>query len=154
MTEVIEYCSLILWVVYLFLFTKREISRKNKYTAEYTKELIIKKPFHIIRIDSSFFLIVYFIYNNFADSRVLPYIYAVIVLTNIVYVIYDITDNYKEYKINLKKEFIYYIGMVILVLIALIYLVSTNNLINTCALSLVLNMFVPIYIWLIKIIKR
>ncbi len=154
MTEVIEYCSLILWVVYLFLFTKREISRKNKYTAEYTKELIIKKPFHIIRIDSSFFLIVYFIYNNFADSRVLPYIYAVIVLTNIVYVIYDITDNYKEYKINLKKEFIYYIGMVILVLIALIYLVSTNNLINTCALSLVLNMFVPIYIWLVKIIKR
>ena len=31
MIEIIEYCGLILWVIYLFLFVNREIARKNKY---------------------------------------------------------------------------------------------------------------------------
>lgn len=57
MIEVIEYCGLILWLIYLILLANREISRKIKYENEYTKELIIKKPFHLIRIDSLFFLI-------------------------------------------------------------------------------------------------
>ena len=75
---VIEYCGLILWIVYIFLFVNREIGRKNKYASEYKKDLIIKKPFHIIRIDTLFFLIVYVVYSNFADNRVLPYLYLII----------------------------------------------------------------------------
>lgn len=154
MIEVMEYIGLILWVIYLFLFVNREIGRKNKYAEEYTKELIIKKPFHIIRIDSLFFLIVYLIYNDFADNRVLPYLYILIVLTNIVYVVYDLIDNYKSPKIELKKELIYYSGAVFLILVTFTYMVITKNLFNTCTLTLILNIIVPIYIWLIKILKK
>ena len=143
--EVIEYCGLILWLVYLFLFVKREIRRKNKYANEYTKELIIKKPFHVIRIDSLFFFIVYFIYSDFADNRVLPYLYVIIVLTNIVYVIYDITDNYKVKKSNWSDELIYCSGALILAIFAFVYLLITKDLLKTCTLTLALNLVVPIY---------
>lgn len=151
MIEVIEYCGLLLWVVYLFLFVKREISRKNKYEKEYTLQLIVKKPFHIIRIDSLFFFIVYLIYSNFADNRVMPYLYILIILTNIVYVLYDITDNYKKKNFNLKKELIYYSGAIVIIFIGLSYLLITKDLFNTCLLTLALNLLVPVYIWLIRV---
>ena len=154
MVEVIEYCGLFLWLIYLFLFFIREIGRKNKYAKEYTKELIVKKPFHIIRIDSLFFLLVYLLYSNFADDRVLPYLYVIIVLTNIVYVGYDITDNYKNDKKKDRKDLIYYSGAIVLALIVFGYMLISKNLINTCILSLVLNMFVPLYVWAMKIILQ
>ena len=154
MMEVIEYCGLILWIIYLFLLVNREIGRKNKFAKEYDKELIIKRPFHIIRIDSLFFLIVYLIYSNFADNRVLPYLYLIIVLTNIVYVVYDIADNYKKEKIDLRKDLVYYSGAIVLTLIVFGYMLISKNLINTCILSLVLNMFVPLYVWAMKIILQ
>ena len=75
-------------------------------------------------------------------------------LTNIVYVLYDISDNYKEIKISLQKEYIYYLGVIVLLVIAGLYLFITRNLFNTCTLTLVLNLFVPIYIWLVKILKK
>lgn len=154
MIEIIEYCGLILWVIYLFLFVNREIARKNKYIKEYDKSLIIKKPLHIIRIDSLFFFLVYLIYNNFADNRVLPYLYLIIVLTNIVYVVYDLADNYKGQKVVLKNELIYYSGAIILVVVAFVYMMFSKDLFNTCTLTLGLNIIVPIYIWLIKILIK
>lgn len=152
MMEIIEYCGLFLWLIYLFLLTKREIRRKNKYSKEYTKELIIKRPFHIIRIDSLFFFVVYFVYTNFADMRVLPYLYLVIVLTNIVYVTYDITDNYKQEKDKDFNELIYYAGAMVLAIFAFGFMIFSKNLFNTCTLTLGLNILVPIYVWLVKII--
>ena len=154
MIEIIEYCGLILWVIYLFLFVNREIARKNKYIKEYDKSLIIKKPLHIIRIDSLFFFLVYLIYNNFADNRVLPYLYLIIVLTNIVYVVYDLADNYKGQKVVLKNELIYYSGAIVLVVVAFVYMMFSKDLFNTCTLTLGLNIIVPIYIWLIKILIK
>ena len=154
MIEIIEYCGLILWVIYLFLFVNREIARKNKYIKEYDKSLIIKKPLHIIRIDSLFFFLVYLIYNNFADNRVLPYLYLIIVLTNIVYVVYDLADNYKGQKVVLKNELIYYSGAIILVVVAFVYMMFSKDLFNTCTLTLGLNIIVPIYIWLLKILIK
>ena len=136
MIEIIEYCGLILWVIYLFLFVN------------------IKKPLHIIRIDSLFFFLVYLIYNNFADNRVLPYLYLIIVLTNIVYVVYDLADNYKGQKVVLKNELIYYSGAIILVVVAFVYMMFSKDLFNTCTLTLGLNIIVPIYIWLIKILIK
>ena len=152
MMEVIEYSGLILWLIYLFLFTKREISRKNKYSKEYTKELIIKKPFHIIRIDSLFFFIVYLVYTNFADNRVLPYLYLIIVITNIVYVSYDIADNLKSFKSKDGSDLKYYSGAIVLGVIAFIYMIISKDLFNTCTLTLGLNLLVPAYVWIIKII--
>lgn len=150
---VIEYCGLILWIVYIFLFVNREIGRKNKYASEYKKDLIIKKPFHIIRIDTLFFLIVYVVYSNFADNRVLPYLYLIIVITNIVYCAYDVADNYKTPKRDIKKELANYLCTVAVVIIAFGYMFFSKNLFNTCTLTLALNLVVPIYVWLIKVIK-
>lgn len=152
--EVIEYSGLILWLVYLFLFTKREIRRKNKYSKEYTKELIIKKPFHIIRIDSLFFFIVYFIYANFADTRVLPYLYLIIVLTNIVYVSYDLADNLRVLNSKNNSDLKYYSGTIILGIVAFVYMIISKDLFRTCTLTLGLNLLVPIYVWIIKIIAN
>ena len=152
--EIIEYSGLILWLIYLFLLTKREISRKNKYFKEYTKELIIKKPFHIIRIDSLFFFVVYYVYTNFADTRVLPYLYLIIVITNIVYVSYDIADNLKAYKNKNGSDLKYYFGAIVLSFIALIYMIVTKDLFGTGTVTLGLNLLVPIYVWIITIITN
>lgn len=150
--EVLEYSGLILWLIYLFLFIKREVRRKNKYSKEYTKELIIKKPFHIMRIDSLFFFIVYYVYTDFADSRVLPYLYLIIVITNIVYVSYDIADNLKPYKSKNGNDLKYYSGVIVLGIVAFIYMIISKDLFNTCTLTLGLNLLVPAYVWIIKII--
>lgn len=151
--EVIEYCGLILWVIYVFLFVNREIGRKNKYIGQYKNDLIIKKPFHVIRIDTLFFLIVYVVYANFADNRVLPYLYLIIIITNIVYCGYDIADNYKTKK-NIKKEIPNYVATVGLIVVALGYLLISKDVFNTCTLTLGLNLLVPVYVWLITAFKK
>ena len=132
----------------------REIKRKNKYQKEYNIKMIINKPFHLIRIDSVFFLIVYVIYSNLSDNRVLPYLYVIIMITNIVYVLYDISDNYKDIKNKLKKELINYFGIILFVIIVIIYFLINKNLDNTCILTLVLNIFTPVYIWIVNMIKN
>ena len=154
MYKTVEYIGLSLWVIYLILFMNREIKRKNKYQKEYNIKMIINKPFHLIRIDSVFFLIVYVIYSNLSDNRVLPYLYVIIMITNIVYVLYDISDNYKDIKNKLKKELINYFGIILFVIIVIIYFLINKNLDNTCILTLVLNIFTPVYIWIVNMIKN
>ncbi len=154
MYKTVEYIGLSLWVIYLILFMNREIKRKNKYQKEYNIKMIINKPFHLIRIDSVFFLIVYVIYSNLSDNRVLPYLYVIIMITNIVYVLYDISDNYKDIKNKLKKELINYFGIILFVIIVILYFLINKNLDNTCILTLVLNIFTPVYIWIVNMIKN
>lgn len=154
MYKAVEYIGLSLWVIYLILFMNREIKRKNKYQKEYNIKMIINKPFHLIRIDSVFFLIVYVIYSNLSDNRVLPYLYVIIMITNIVYVLYDISDNYKDIKNKLKKELINYFGIILFVIIVILYFLINKNLDNTCILTLVLNIFTPVYIWIVNMIKN
>lgn len=154
MYKTVEYIGLSLWVIYLILLMNREIKRKNKYQKEYNIKMIINKPFHLIRIDSVFFLIVYVIYSNLSDNRVLPYLYVIIMITNIVYVLYDISDNYKDIKNKLKKELINYFGIILFVIIVILYFLINKNLDNTCILTLVLNIFTPVYIWIVNMIKN
>ena len=154
MYEIVEYIGIGLWIINLILFTKREISRKNKYIEKYNIKMLINEPFHLFRIDSVFFLIVYIIYNNLADTRFLPYLYVLIMITNIVYVLYDIADNYKGVKNIFQKELINYLGIVLFALVVFIYWFITKNLDNTCILTLVLNLLVPVYIWVVNMIKN
>ena len=154
MYKTVEYIGLSLWVIYLILFMNREIKRKNKYQKEYNIKMIINKPFHLIRIDSVFFLIVYIIYSNLSDNRVLPYLYVIIMITNIVYVLYDISDNYKDIKNKFKKELINYFGIVLFIIIVIVYFLINKDLDNTCILTLVLNIFTPVYIWIVNMIKN
>ncbi len=154
MIKVVEYLGIILWIIYLFLLINRELCRKNKYIDEYNKKLIIKHPFHLFRIDSIFFLIVYLIYNNFADVNVISYIYIGIIITNIVYVIYDISDNYKVEKNVLKKEFInYFIGF-LFVIFLLLFMIFSKNVINVYLITLIINILIPISIWGLKLLLK
>ena len=154
MYEAVEYVGIILWVIYLILLMNREIKRKNKYNKEYNLKMIINEPFHLIRIDSVFFLIVYIFYSNLSDVRALPYLYVIIMITNVVYVLYDIADNYKDNKISFKKELINYFGVIIILLIALIYMLINKNVDGLCLLTLILNLLIPIYIWVVNMIKN
>ena len=75
-------------------------------------------------------------------------------ITNIVYVLYDIADNYKDNKISFKKELINYFGVIIILLIALIYMLINKNVDGLCLLTLILNLLMPIYIWVVNMIKN
>ena len=90
--------------------------------------------------------------TNFADSRVLPYLYLIIVITNIVYVSYDIVDNLKTYKRKDENDLKYYSGVIVLGVIAFVYMIFSKDLFNTCTLTLGLNLLVPAYVWIIKIL--
>lgn len=154
MIKVVEYIGIILWIIYLFLLINRELCRKNKYIDEYNKKLIVKHPFHLFRIDSIFFLVVYLIYNNFADVNVISYIYIGIIITNIVYVIYDISDNYKVEKNVLKKEFInYFIGF-LFVIFLLFFMIFSKNVVNVYLITLIINILIPICIWGLKLLLK
>ncbi len=154
MYEVIEYIGISLWLIYLILFMNREILRKNKYQNEYNIKMLINKPFHLIRIDSIFFLLVYVYYSNLSDNRMLPYLYVIIMITNIVYVLYDISDNYKDRKNIFKQEIFNYAGILLFVVIVFMFWLFNKNLDNICILTLVLNLFVPVYVWIINMIKN
>ena len=154
MYEVIEYIGISLWLIYLILFMNREILRKNKYKNEYNIKMLINKPFHLIRIDSIFFLLVYVYYSNLSDNRMLPYLYVIIMITNIVYVLYDISDNYKDKKNIFKQEIFNYAGILLFVVIVFMFWLFNKNLDNICILTLVLNLFVPVYVWIINMIKN
>lgn len=154
MIKVVEYIGIILWIIYLFLLINRELCRKNKYIDEYNKKLIVKHPFHLFRIDSIFFLVVYLIYNNFADVNVISYIYIGIIITNIVYVIYDISDNYKVEKNVLKKEFINYFMGFLFVIFLLLFMIFSKNVINVYLITLIINILIPISIWGLKLLLK
>lgn len=154
MYKTIDYFGFILWVIYLILFMNREIKRKNKYIEEYNFKMIINKPFHLIRIDSVFFLIVYFIYSNLSDNRLLPYLYVIIIITNIVYVLYDMSDNYKLDKIKFRNEIFNYLAIILLIIIIIITLLLKVDLNNVCILTLTLNLFIPIWAWIVNMIKN
>ena len=154
MIEVIEYFSIILWAFYLYLVVKREILRKYILKDEYKKNMIINHPFHIIRIDSVFFLLVYIIYNDFADTRVMPYLYLIIIITNIVYVLYDLIDNYKNINIKAKEEYINYILYFSIIIVLIIYMLISKNIMKTYIYTLIINLLVPVIIWGVnKVIK-
>lgn len=142
MIEVIEYISLFIWMIFLFLSIYRETCRK--------KEINI---FHLIRVDSVFFLALYIIYNDFARYEVLPYLYSVIIITSLVYLLYDIVDNYKFKKIA-KKDYIYYIGGMVVVALVLIYYFIWGRITKVFIITLIVNLLIPGYVRLINRLKK
>lgn len=149
MIKVVEILSLSLWSIYFLLGIYREIRRNREATF---KELI-KHPFHFIRVDSLFFLIIYLLYNYIARDEVLPYLYLVIIITNIVYLLYDLVDNYKFNKIR-KEEYIYFIVGVLVIISLFIYLYLCKNSLRVASISLFFNLLIPSLVSLIKLTKK
>lgn len=150
MNKVVSYISFCLWIIYFFLTIYREIKRNNKCSKIYK---MVKKPFHLFRIDNIFFLIIYLIYTNFRQDVVLPYLYLVIVLTNIVYLIYELADNYDFKKLN-KNEFLPWTGGLFIVLLLIVYIIRTQDFLHLYTITLAINIFIPSYVYLIKAFKK
>lgn len=149
MIEIVKYLSLSLWIVYFFLAIYREIKRNKDKSIK----LILQKPFHFIRIDSLFFLVVYLYYNKIARDEVLPYLYLIIVITNIVYLLYDLFDNYKFEKIS-KKDFWYYFLGFVVVALTIGYLFICKNAIRVSTITLIINLLIPCFISVISFFKK
>lgn len=148
MINIVENIALVLWGIYFLFAIYREIKNNNDSIKE-----ILKHPFHFFRIDNIFFLIIFLIYNDFARSEILPYLYLIIVITNVVYLFYDLVDNYKFEKIK-KKEFVFYI-IGILALIGLFgHLNIYHDIVKIAIMTLSINLFIPMYVSLIKFIKK
>lgn len=147
--KIVEYISLFLWVVYFGLATYREIRRIRNTSF---KELW-QKPFHFFRLDSLFFLIVYLLYNYIARDEVLPYLYLVIIIANIVYLLYDLVDNYHFQKIA-KEEYYYFVLVGIIIVLTFIYLNICGNVLRIATLTLLLNFLLPSILSIGKKMKK
>jgi hypothetical protein len=120
MSKLMMYICLILWIIYYILLNKREYLR-NK---EQTKSGI----FHLIRFDFILYLVIYIIYSLTLREYILPYLYLAIMLTGIVYVSYDLKDNYKKVKtIPETTSILLYLLVSIIILLISIYFIITNN---------------------------
>ena len=145
MREVIIWISLILWVIYGYLFIYREILRNEK-----NKEK--SNIFHLIRFDTILFLAIYLFYKYFAKNVNFSYLFLVIVITNIVYLLYDLGDNYEIKRLNLGYLVYYILYTIIVVILGTIYvLINDYLLISIVALSI--NILIPSYVALLYRVK-
>lgn len=138
MIKTIEYVSIMLWVIYYYMAIGREVKKKNKFTLK----ALVKNPFKFIHSASLIFLIVYLLYQNYIREEVIPFVYFIIILTNVVYLGYDIHDNYQR-KLN-KREFYRVLLSLLLVGIVCIYILINGNILVALVLTLIIDVFIPL----------
>ena len=143
MNNVVSWISIGLWIIYGLLFIYREILRNKKMKNN--------NIFHLIRFDTILFLAIYIFYQYYADNIKFFYLYLALIITNIVYIIYDIVDNYGRQK-N-KGNILYYLVFIIISIGLCFYYALTNNYLLVTTITLVINIFIPLYVWLLNHIK-
>lgn len=149
MNVIIGKISLFLWAIYFLCAIYREVKRNRNTSVKN----VLKKPFHFIRIDSLFFLSIYLLYNYIARDEVLLYLYSIIIITNIVYLFYDLSDNYKYDGIAKNERIYYFVGIGLIVLL-IGYLLICKNIFRVASISLALNLFIPMIISIVRLVKN
>ena len=144
MNNVMSWISIGLWAIYGILLVYREILRN--------REMKNNNIFHLIRFDSVLFLAIYLFYKYYADNIKFFYLYLAIIITNIVYILYDIMDNYERN--DNKGSILYYLVFMIIAAGLCFYYVITNNYLLVTTITLVINIFIPLYVWLLSRFKR
>ena len=139
-----SWISIGLWAIYGILLVYREILRN--------REMKNNNIFHLIRFDSVLFLAIYLFYKYYADNIKFFYLYSAIIITNIVYILYDIMDNYERN--DNKGSILYYLVFMIIAAGLCFYYVITNNYLLVTTITLVINIFIPLYVWLLNHFKR
>ena len=139
-----SWISIGLWAIYGILLVYREILRN--------REMKNNNIFHLIRFDSVLFLAIYLFYKYYADNIKFFYLYSAIIITNIVYILYDIMDNYERN--DNKGSILYYLVFMIIAAGLCFYYVITNNYLLVTTITLVINIFIPLYVWLLSRFKR
>jgi len=82
MHNLVKNISFIIWTIYYILLTNREIARKNMNKDKYTWNLLTKDIFYLFRLDSFFFLIMFYIYKGFNNDSVTYYLYFVFMVSS------------------------------------------------------------------------
>ena len=144
MNNVVFWISIGLWAIYGLLLIYREILRN--------KNMKNSNIFHLIRFDSVLFLAIYLFYKYYADNIKFFYLYLAIIITNIVYILYDIMDNYKIK--NDKGSIIYYIVFLIGVIIMGTFYIFNKDYLLITTITLIINIFIPLYVWLLSHFNR
>ena len=146
MNQVVTWISIILWVLYGILFIYREILRNEKSNQKFN-------IFHIIRFDTILFLAIYLFYKYFAKNVNFSYLFLVIVLTNLVYLIYDLGDNYEMKNVNINDYIYYLIYLVIVIILGIVFIISSDYILIT-TIALIINILIPCYVALIYGVKH
>ena len=148
MHKVVSIISFILWIFYYYFLVNRELVRKNSPNS------FKEDFFYLVRLDSLFFLITFYFYKGFNNASVTIYLFFIFIFSSLVFILYDINDNYDIKKIKFKKEKYYYLICLIIMFIPLIYYFKTKNIANTCCYILDINFLIPIIIYIIRIIMK
>ena len=127
MNNVMSWISIGLWAIYGILLVYREILRN--------REMKNNNIFHLIRFDSVLFLAIYLFYKYYADNIKFFYLYLAIIITNIVYILYDIMDNYERN--DNKGSILYYLVFMIIAAGLCFYYVITNNYLLVTTITLI-----------------
>jgi len=153
MHNLVKNISFIIWTIYYILLTNREIARKNMNKDKYTWNLLTKDIFYLFRLDSFFFLIMFYIYKGFNNDSVTYYLYFVFMVSSLVFILYDLQDKYNIKKNKVKKEKRYYFASFILYLIPGIYYFLKKDIPTVCLWTFAVNFFLPIAIFLTKVLS-
>ena len=136
----VVWISLGLWLIYDIIFIYKEILRNDSKKSNF---------FHLIRFDSILFLAIYLFYKHWAKNVYFPYLFLAIVITNIVYLIYDLEDNYTKKRLNI-KEIIYYILFIIIASVLFIIYIIYKDYLSISTYCLLINIFIPSYVWFVN----
>ena len=153
MHKIVVYISLFIWFIYFILLTNREIFRKNKDKEKYNLNFLKKNVFYLFRLDSLFFLVMFYIYKGFNNDSVTIYLYFVFVVSSLVFILYDLNEKYDIKKNKFKKEKWYYFVAFLMLLIPLVYYLVKKDIASTCFYTLLINFLLPIAIFFTKLIK-
>ena len=154
MQGIVSIISFIIWIIYYYFLVNREIVRKNMNKDKYNFKLLKQDIFYLCRLDSLFYLITFYIYKGFNKTSVTIYLFFIFVFSSLVFILYDINDNYDLKKNNFKKEKIYYLICFIIMFIPLIFYLFKKDITNTCFLTLIINFLIPIIIYITRIIRK
>lgn len=136
MNKYVEILNFIFFLIYFVLVYYREVKRNSLENDVYS-------PFRLVRIDSLFFLIVYASYVMILRKEVLLYPYLVIMITNIVYIAYDLGDNYKLERLS-KKEIAILVACLLVLIALFIISFKLNKMIAFNIFSFVIILIMPI----------
>ncbi len=143
MQKVVSIISIIIYLGYYYFLNLREI-KKDKDN---------NKLFYLIRLDSLFYLVTFYIYKGFNKEAVSIYLYFIFMFSSLVFILYDLNDNY-DLKKQIKIDRIYYIIGLSILIIPLIYYLKTNNIINMYFITLIINLLIPLIIYIVKRFKK
>lgn len=147
--SIIRWIGFILWFIYLGIELFKEINQKNmqKNYPKYIKKNIL----NVLRLDKLILIIVFIIYTTFHNKTVNIYLFAIIMLYLLVNLLYE----KEKIKINLKKEWKYYLSFILISIIPIIFYLVTKKITITHFIMLgILYLFQIIFMFLTMIFEK